>query len=81
MSYGTGEFVQEREWTCPDHNHPQDHVCDCNHCGVEHKNILLQAITTPTSTTPAGCWLPTKPLSPPERSRDEEALDSIRFTR
>lgn len=35
MSYGSGEFVQEREWTCPDHDRPHDHMCDCDHCERE----------------------------------------------
>lgn len=33
--FHSGEFVQEREWTCPDHSHPHDHVCDCDHCDRE----------------------------------------------
>lgn len=29
---GSGEFVQEREWTCSKHDSPQYHECDCGHC-------------------------------------------------
>lgn len=29
---GSGKFVQEREWTCPKHDWPMQHECDCSHC-------------------------------------------------
>lgn len=32
---GSGKFVQVREWTCPEHNYPRDHVCDCHDCDRE----------------------------------------------
>ncbi len=31
---GSGRFVAEREWSCPIHDHPQYHECDCEHCEV-----------------------------------------------
>ena len=32
---GSGEFVPVREWTCPLHDSPRDHYCDCEHCDLE----------------------------------------------
>lgn len=28
-------FLQEREWTCPKHDEPQIHRCDCRDCFKE----------------------------------------------
>lgn len=33
--FHSGEFVQERDWTCPDHTYPDRHDCDCQHCDRE----------------------------------------------
>lgn len=32
---GSGTFVRDREWTCPDHSSPWRHECDCQHCDRE----------------------------------------------
>lgn len=32
---GSGEFVQEREWTCSKHDSPITHECDCGYCHRE----------------------------------------------
>lgn len=29
---GSGHFVQDREWTCPKHDWPMEHICDCDRC-------------------------------------------------
>lgn len=29
---GSGEFVPVREWTCPEHEYPYFHECDCEFC-------------------------------------------------
>lgn len=31
---GSGEFVHVREWSCPLHDKPQTHECDCELCKV-----------------------------------------------
>jgi hypothetical protein len=32
---GSGEFVPERVWSCPDHEQPEWHECDCQFCTWE----------------------------------------------
>ena len=29
---GSGRFVPVREWTCPKHDQPEHHECDCEYC-------------------------------------------------
>jgi hypothetical protein len=31
---GSGRFVPDRAWSCPKHDYPQYHECDCGHCPV-----------------------------------------------
>lgn len=32
---GSGQFIREREWSCPKHEVPMRHECDCGHCKRE----------------------------------------------
>lgn len=36
QSGGSGEFVPEREWSCPCHEQPQTHECDCDGCPIDY---------------------------------------------
>lgn len=31
---GTGQFVAETVWSCPLHEQPETHECDCDHCDI-----------------------------------------------
>lgn len=32
---GSGQFVAETEWSCPNHEFPEVHECDCQFCDWE----------------------------------------------
>lgn len=50
----TGIYEPVREWSCPEHEWPQDHECDCHHCDREWDCELCAEARWETVLAPDG---------------------------